>query len=210
MALSMRSTLLSMDYWRIPAMQFHIPTSLSLPASSHHTKFHFFTWIFQALSIISQPLHKLLENSLVYSFKVENTHSLWLRNYVSQQKPIEMHTYNCCTIIIAKILKWHKYIFYGFVFNGLFLQWNTIHQRKTKLNTDDSHTHNVEKGTQIALPLLNDRETKKQQIGEKGHDSIYTNLCIFWNWQNKLSVELIIKVVINLSYMMETLSGKYH
>lgn len=33
----------------------------------------------------------LLENSLVYSFKVENTHSLWLSNCIPQQKPTEMH-----------------------------------------------------------------------------------------------------------------------
>lgn len=51
------------------------------------------------------------------------------------------------------------------------------------MNTDDSHTHNVEKGMQIDPFTPNDRETEKEQIREKRYDSIYTNICIFWNWQ---------------------------
>lgn len=55
--------------------------------------------------------------------------------------------------------------FYGFIFNGLFLQWNTIQQWKSKVNTDDYHTHNAEKGTWIdhPAPWQKDREIANER-----------------------------------------------
>lgn len=165
----MRSTQLGMEYWRILPMQLHIPPSSSLPPSSHHTKFHFFTWIFLDLSIISLPLHMLLENSLVYSFKVENTHSLWLSNCIPQQKPTEMHIVKkklkemhirSVLFIITKILKWHKFIFMVLFLMGYFYNGILYSSEKAKWMQMTTTHIMLRKGCEL-ITLPHDRKTEK-------------------------------------------------
>lgn len=125
MILSMRSTQLGVEYWRIPPIQLY-----NLPLIHSSTTFPPYQILFvylncQALSVISLPLYMLLENSLVYSPKVENTHSLWCRNYIPQPKPTENTVFKkrkethrrAALFIIAKILREHKWIFLWFYFS---------------------------------------------------------------------------------------------
>lgn len=80
------------------------------------------------------------------------------------------------------------------------------------MNTDDSHKHILRKEAKFPpWPPPNDRETEKEQTRERRHDSIYINMCILE--LTKLIISGITnqdEQVINLSYMVETVSGRHH
>lgn len=78
------------------------------------------------------------------------------------------------------------------------------------MNRDDSHKYNVKKGSLSLLPpsLSNGRETDKEQVRERGMIP-FIQTCI--SELAKLIINSIKnQVVVNMSYVMETVSGRHH